>query len=262
MKSGRITSQTRIWREGWAEWKHLAETELAVLAGLTPPIADTSVGMPAYGSGPKYGKVKSANLNKLFWWWFGLYITVFPFLIISLLSQKQTWAVGLMCVFELPFLAGEVLQFILVYKFWQMIQDGFARTTPGKAVGFLFIPFFNFYWWIVAFLGLSKDQNAYIDRHFSANQVDPVRKAHPAIAWVYVIFSWVYIVFYFALMIILGIRMIGSFANPTAMVNIMQPYGVVVSIFSCTQIALLFVMFFDFFLTSKSILKAEENQSH
>jgi hypothetical protein len=58
-----------------------------------------------------------------------------------------------------------VIMSIMVYKMWKAIQDGYARTTPGKAVGFLFIPFFNLYWIFQAFWGFSVDYNAYIDRH-------------------------------------------------------------------------------------------------
>lgn len=49
---------------------------------------------------------------------------------------------------------------------WEIIQDdGFAMTTPQKAVGFLFIPIFNLYWVFVAYYGLSKQINEYIARH-------------------------------------------------------------------------------------------------
>ena len=40
-----------------------------------------------------------------------------------------------------------------------MIQAGGVRTTPGKAVGFLFIPFFNLYWVFTTYVGLAKDWN-------------------------------------------------------------------------------------------------------
>jgi hypothetical protein len=60
---------------------------------------------------------------------------------------------------------GEILSYIVVYHMWKMIQDGFARTTPGKAIGFLFIPFFSYYWIFVAFRGLAIDYNGYINRH-------------------------------------------------------------------------------------------------
>ncbi len=58
-----------------------------------------------------------------------------------------------------------VIKSMLVYKAWKAIDDGKQRTSPGKAVGFLYIPFFNFYWWFPAIWGFSKDYNAYLDRY-------------------------------------------------------------------------------------------------
>jgi len=55
-----------------------------------------------------------------------------------------------------------IFGFILLYKAWQAIQDGQPRTTPGRAVGFLFIPFFNLYWMFVAYWGYAKDFNLYV----------------------------------------------------------------------------------------------------
>ena len=60
---------------------------------------------------------------------------------------------------------GAVIFWIYVYRMWKMIQDGHARTTPGKAVGFSFIPFFNFYWVFQALWGWSKDYNSFIQRN-------------------------------------------------------------------------------------------------
>jgi uncharacterized membrane protein YdcZ (DUF606 family) len=45
------------------------------------------------------------------------------------------------------------------------VLGGHARTTPGKAIGFLFIPIFNIYWASQALWGLSKDFNAYLQRN-------------------------------------------------------------------------------------------------
>jgi hypothetical protein len=50
---------------------------------------------------------------------------------------------------------------IFVYKMWTVVPSSAARTTPGKAVGFLFIPIFNLYWMFVALWGWAKDWNAY-----------------------------------------------------------------------------------------------------
>jgi hypothetical protein len=60
--------------------------------------------------------------------------------------------------------------FVSFYKYlfncWTTIQDdGYAMTTPEKAAGYLFIPVFNFYWIFIAYYGLSKQINEYIDRH-------------------------------------------------------------------------------------------------
>ncbi len=54
-----------------------------------------------------------------------------------------------------------VLSSMFLYKAWDLIQDGRARTTPGKAVGFRFIPFYGFYWEFVAVKGLVQDITAY-----------------------------------------------------------------------------------------------------
>lgn len=58
-----------------------------------------------------------------------------------------------------------VIALIMWYKAWKAIQNGRARTTPGKAIGYLFIPFFNLYWIFQAFWGFAKDYNSYISRH-------------------------------------------------------------------------------------------------
>jgi hypothetical protein len=60
---------------------------------------------------------------------------------------------------------GIVILCILLYRAWQSIQDGNARTTPGKAVGFTFIPLFNLYWFFVAWYGFAQDYNRYIERY-------------------------------------------------------------------------------------------------
>jgi hypothetical protein len=67
------------------------------------------------------------------------------------------------------FIYAIVMELVLLYKAWKVIQDGSARTSPGKAIGFLFIPFFNFYWIFQAFWGFAKDYNAYVQRHHAAS---------------------------------------------------------------------------------------------
>jgi hypothetical protein len=58
-----------------------------------------------------------------------------------------------------------VIGCLILFKSWKAIQDGQQRTTPGKAVGFCFIPFFNLYWIFQAYWGFAKDYNAFIARN-------------------------------------------------------------------------------------------------
>jgi hypothetical protein len=45
---------------------------------------------------------------------------------------------------------------LLHYKCWNSLPQQFRTTTPGKAVGFMFIPFFNFYWAFISWPKLSE----------------------------------------------------------------------------------------------------------
>lgn len=57
-----------------------------------------------------------------------------------------------------------VVFLMFLYRAWSAIQDGHARTTPGRAVGFIFIPIYNVYWLFQAVWGFALDYNALLDR--------------------------------------------------------------------------------------------------
>lgn len=71
------------------------------------------------------------------------------------------------------FVVMVVFACILLYRYWAVIAQHGARTTPGKAVGFLFIPLFNLYWMFVAYHGLAKDIDAYLDRNRASRAPRP-----------------------------------------------------------------------------------------
>lgn len=84
-------------------------------------------------------------------WWIGLPL--------SLTAES----LPLLAVLWIPaIIVTTVFWCILLYRHWSLLQGHGARTTPGKAVGFCFIPFFGFYWWFVAFVGLAADNNRYL----------------------------------------------------------------------------------------------------
>jgi len=81
-------------------------------------------------------------------------------------------SLGLSCMAYIGMIVSAVMGNILIYKLWATIQDGPVRTTPGKAVGFLFIPFFNLYWVFQAIWGWSVDFNKYTaERGIAARRV-------------------------------------------------------------------------------------------
>lgn len=52
---------------------------------------------------------------------------------------------------------------IAVHRSWAALPPEHARTTPGRAVGLLFVPFFNLYWVFQAFHGFAQDYNRYVE---------------------------------------------------------------------------------------------------
>ncbi len=71
----------------------------------------------------------------------------------------------LIAITFLLMILGVVVIMVLVYKMWAAIQDGHARTSPGRAVGLLFIPLANLIWMFQVFPGFAKDFNAFVKRH-------------------------------------------------------------------------------------------------
>ncbi|GAA5494415.1 hypothetical protein Rhal01_00576 [Rubritalea halochordaticola] len=60
---------------------------------------------------------------------------------------------------------ANILQLIYLYRAWDCLQPGGATVTPGKAVGFLFIPLFNLYWVFVAYGQLAKEWNTVVSHY-------------------------------------------------------------------------------------------------
>lgn len=72
----------------------------------------------------------------------------------------------------------------LTYKMWFSIQDMYARTTPGKAIGLLFLPFFNIYWLYQVLVGFVDDYNNFINR----NQIETPKLQRGAFVTYYIFY--------------------------------------------------------------------------
>ena len=58
-----------------------------------------------------------------------------------------------------------IFYFLLLAKMWGAIQDGETEISVGKAIGFLFIPFFNIFWVFKIWGGFPSEYNAYAARN-------------------------------------------------------------------------------------------------
>jgi hypothetical protein len=163
VRAGVIHRDTLVWTAGRADWKPAVDVpELsALVSAVIPPVPPSAAGAapgPWAGGAPdEYdGAVASYRpeaFKELFTWF---WICIGP---------------GMLLCF--PAIAGIVLSCILRYRFWAVIQKGGgARTTPGLAVGLLFVPLFNFYWQFVSTHGLAQDMNAYCRRNNIPGQVN------------------------------------------------------------------------------------------
>ena len=85
-----------------------------------------------------------------------------------------------------------VMRFVLYYKMWAAIQDGHARTSPAKAVGFLLVPVWNIFWAIYMFVGFAADFEGFAGRH--SLRTDRLSKGlliQYALLWIFLDISFV-----------------------------------------------------------------------
>ncbi len=60
-------------------------------------------------------------------------------------------------------IAAIVLTLMLLHKCWAVIPSQWRRTTPGRAAGFLLIPYFNLYWAFAMPIGYRVDANRLLE---------------------------------------------------------------------------------------------------
>ena len=276
LRAGTIDGLTPVWREDMAEWKLLDETDLAVLLrdNLHLPAALVPPSLPNRTGSVTYPRVNLKSLNSLFTWWLYLLgagvlivlaVTVVILLNVHSLADLNNDAaaaallMGLVAIYIDMFLftAVGVLSYILLYNFWRVVQDGFASTTPGMAIGLLFAPYFNFYWIFRAVYGLSKDLNYYIERHFPIALPTEVRKAHPTLSLVNILASFSCWVAYMGYLFLFMPKTTGAINSADMVQHFFGNLAIVVVVIAAVMFILNLLTFVDFYLTSRSILEKE-----
>ena len=105
------------------------------------------------------------KVNKKFYvgaWLIGMLVYWLVWVLISVLRiyYPDNPAVGMIMLPASWFsLLAAIAALILIYKMWAAIEGFEPRTTPAKALGFMFIPLFNIYWHFVVYLGWTQDYN-------------------------------------------------------------------------------------------------------
>src|SRR5690606_1042796 len=130
----------------------------------------------AHGAGPVTNGAPSLR-----WWILGSFVGAFAFMFLGgfvagIADGDETGAaIGSILTFiGLPLLAVYgVSVLVWIYKSWEMlppsmrVTNGGRHVTPGQAVGYLFIPFFNLYWYFVVSAGLCGALNRALAMHGS-----------------------------------------------------------------------------------------------
>jgi len=96
-----------------------------------------------------------------FFFWGGLLFLIGGFIVSK---GNRIWYLGFMISGGAGMAIAYIYGMICLYKCWAVLQGFTARTTPGKAVGFLWIPIYNLYWMFVAVRGLAKDANLFLSQ--------------------------------------------------------------------------------------------------
>lgn len=193
VKRGEYGREALYWKEGMDDWKPLSEL---VDFHYNPPPKPP----PAPARGAFENKPHTTDSPETLWLQM-LWMALIPLLAIAFVCSVASEFMKMESVGELIFLfvwlliaaAGTLVSSLLHYKIWCSVDPDKAATTPGKAIGFIFIPFYNFYW---AFITWPKLAEGISDTGY---HISGDRKA--LAMWTAILFvsSWV-----FDLMIITG----------------------------------------------------------
>ena len=166
IREGQINRSTKVWREGMTDWQPAIQTELRgiFLKSLPPPIEPPPVAAASRADDDK-------RLNT---WFMGYWIclaAIPPVGIAGFILPEAIVSVPLFIVVAFGSAALAIMFGLLILrKLWSLIPANQARTTPSKAVGFLFIPLFNLYWIFIAIHGLAKTLNIETSRNSIKNK--------------------------------------------------------------------------------------------
>ena len=82
--------------------------------------------------------------------------TLVALLVEVILQQPQVLLFQIFTLFSVFGIIATVLWATMHYQCWKAIPEKYRRTSPGRAVGLMFVPFYHVYWYFVSYPGLSR----------------------------------------------------------------------------------------------------------
>lgn len=178
LKSTQISPETLACAEGGQEWKRLDEID-AFVRFVRPPAPSTASPPPPPppGTAPVQsssradtGQSPQARFGSLFAA-IALSGIVLLLDVICIGDTGETLSGGAIIIGFCVAVGCLIAWAVFHYGLWQLLPEQFRETIPGKAVGFLFIPFFNCYWVFRSYMGVNRGLN----RLAEANGLPPPR---------------------------------------------------------------------------------------
>ena len=179
--SGRLPDTSLVWAEGMTDWQPISSIHaLAPAPAPADAPADASVNPYAAPSSGYETFTASApiDLPDVQPTNFGLFATLYTIGVLAVVagyglifssafSSKGDASMddGIMtggvvvAIGFVPLMISGIMSLIYLHRAWTLLQPHTHYSTPGKAVGFLFIPFYNFYWIFVAYWRWAQEWN-------------------------------------------------------------------------------------------------------
>lgn len=154
VRDGRANANSLVWRNGENARPIASEPEFSRLFTQSAPNANSFVNSASVSP-----TVQKLNARYRYYWLCIVLAIVLPLagvlfdFISALVADLSTpiFTAGGLILACVALIVASVSFFSFIYAFWKTLPADYAPTTPGRAVGFLFIPYFVFYWNFIVF---------------------------------------------------------------------------------------------------------------
>jgi predicted Zn finger-like uncharacterized protein len=85
-------------------------------------------------------------------------------LVLAIQKGAKSTLIATFAAADVFLVCSAAIELMLFYKMWAAIKDSQVSISPGRAVGFLFIPVFNIYWALLMLTGFTEDYNSFVIR--------------------------------------------------------------------------------------------------